>query len=123
MSNFLSLNFKDILHGLLMAILGFFVAVITSLITQAQAIFASGTVNFSWSFWWPVILTAIGSGLGYIIKKYLSNSNNQFLTKREHQHSPFSFQVFWSLKLQGQMSFASATGSFDINLQGQYLNP
>jgi len=71
MSTFLTLNWKDLGKGFLVAILG---ALLTGVYQALQA----GTIAFTWVFWQPIVLTAATAGIGYIIKNFLTNSQDQF---------------------------------------------
>lgn len=71
-SVFLSLNIKDIVKG-------FILAVITALIAGAYQAIQSGTIAFTWLFWQPIVYTAIGAGLAYLLKNWLTNGNDEFL--------------------------------------------
>jgi len=71
MSTFLTLNWKDLGKGFLVAILG---ALLTGVYQALQA----GTIAFTWVFWQPIVFTAATAGIGYIIKNFLTNSQDQF---------------------------------------------
>lgn len=75
-SNFLNLNWKDLVKG-------FIVAVITAIITAVYEAIQAGTIQFTWPFFEPVLITALGAGLAYLIKNWLTNSNDQFVKKEQ----------------------------------------
>ena len=70
-SNLWTLNLKD-------AFKGFITAVVMSFVTTIYQFFQSMNVQWTWAFWQPVVYTAIGAGLAYLIKNFLTNSNDQF---------------------------------------------
>lgn len=70
-SKFLQLNAKDLLKGLLMAVLG-------ALITGVYQLFQSESA-LNWVTIKPVLLVAVASGLGYLIKNLFTNSTDEFL--------------------------------------------
>jgi hypothetical protein len=72
MSNFLNLNWKDILKG-------FILSIITALVAGVYQAIQTGGIQFTWLFWQPIVYSAIGAGLAYLIKNVLTNSNDQFL--------------------------------------------
>jgi len=65
---------NDLLKGLLVAVLSAFV---TGLYNALEL----GTIEFTWVFFKPIVMTSIAAGLAYIIKNWLSNSEGQFLKK------------------------------------------
>ena len=71
MSNFLTLNWADLGKGFLVAVLG---ALLTGIYQALQA----ATIAFTWVFWQPIVLTAAMAGIGYILKNFLTNSQDQF---------------------------------------------
>jgi branched-subunit amino acid transport protein len=72
-STFLNLNLRDLIKG-------FAVAIVTALLTGIYQVIQSGGV-IDWTTIKPVVLAAIGAGLSYIIKNYLTNSKDEILTK------------------------------------------
>ena len=62
----------DLLKGFIMAILG-------ALLASIYSVFNAGTLNFTWTFWQPILLSAFGAGISYLIKNFFTNSNNQIL--------------------------------------------
>lgn len=73
-SNFLQLNAKDFLRGLLIAIL-------TAIITGVIDILDSGVI-FTWVTIKPVLIAGISAGLSYLLKCLVTNSKDQMF-KRE----------------------------------------
>ena len=67
-SNFLNLNWLDLLKGSLVAIIG---AILTAVYQAIQA----GAFSFTWVFWQPIVLAGVGAGLAYLIKNFFSNSS------------------------------------------------
>lgn len=70
-SQFFSLNTRDFIKGLFVAV---FTAVITMLYTSIQA----GDFVFNWK---AIGMAALSSGLAYIMKNLLTNSNDEILKK------------------------------------------
>ena len=70
-SAFLTLNSKDFLKGLVVAVI---TAVITIVYTSVQA----GNLNFDWK---AIGVTALSSALAYIMKNLFTNNNDQLLKK------------------------------------------
>jgi hypothetical protein len=71
MSTFLSLNSKDFIKGL-------FVAVLTAVITMLYTSIEAGELMLNWK---AIGMTAISAALAYITKNLLTNSNGQILKK------------------------------------------
>lgn len=74
MSNFLGLNIKDLIKGIITAVL-------TALIAFAYKAIEAGTIEFTWVFWKPAVLSAVGAGLAYMLKSWLTNSDGKFGSK------------------------------------------
>jgi hypothetical protein len=72
--SFLQLNWKDVLKGFILAVL----SALTVGLYQAVEL---GTIEFTWIFWNPIVMTSIGAGLAYLIKNFFTNSEDKFLTK------------------------------------------
>jgi putative flippase GtrA len=72
-STFLNLNLKDLVKG-------FIVAIVTALLTGIYQVIQSGGV-FDWITIKPVVIASVGAGISYIIKNYLTNSNDEILKK------------------------------------------
>ncbi len=70
-STFLSLNTKDFIKGLLVAVLS---AVVTIVYNTIQ----TGSLEFDWK---AIGITALTSALAYIMKNLFSNSTGGFLQK------------------------------------------
>lgn len=73
-SKFLSLSKKDLIKGLIMAILGTIVGILYTSIS-------AGVFPLSWLEWKPLLLAGLGTGLAYILKNFFSNSEDGFLKK------------------------------------------
>jgi Flp pilus assembly protein TadG len=71
MSTFLSLNSKDFIKGL-------FIAVLTAVITMLYTSIEAGELMLNWK---AIGMTAISAALAYITKNLLTNSNGQILKK------------------------------------------
>ena len=69
-SSFLNLNMADLLKG-------FLVAVIAALLTGVYNAIQTG-ISWTWAFWSPILLTALGAGIAYLLKNLFTNSSNQF---------------------------------------------
>jgi uncharacterized membrane protein len=70
-SNFLRLNARDLIKGII-------VAIICTFITGTYELIANeGVIN--WLTIKPVLIAAIGAGLSYLTKNLLSNSKGEFL--------------------------------------------
>jgi hypothetical protein len=72
-SKFLTIDTRDLLHGLIMAFL-------TTLLAGIIEMLNKGAV-FEWPILQPVLIAGISAALSYLLKCLLSNSRNQFLTK------------------------------------------
>ena len=70
-SNFLSLNTRDFIKGLIVAV------ICTFLTGFYQLIANGGTIN--WLTIKPVVIAAIGSGIAYLTKNLLTNSKGDFM--------------------------------------------
>jgi hypothetical protein len=70
-STFLNINTNDFLKGLLVAVLSSTLSIVYSTIN-------AGSLNIDWKV---ISTTALTSGLGYIFKNLLTNSNGQILKK------------------------------------------
>lgn len=73
-SEFLNLNWKDLVKG-------FIVAMIGALLTTVVALLEAGTIEFTWAFWQPVVYTSVGAGIAYLLKNWLTNSKDEFIKK------------------------------------------
>jgi len=72
-STYLSLNKKDFIKGLLMAVL-------TAVISVVYTSIESGSLEFNLK---SVVIAALSAALAYIMKNALTNSNDQFLKKEK----------------------------------------
>lgn len=66
-SDFLKLNLRDFIHGLLMAILAPIVGVI-------QSSLENGVLTFDWR---QIGLLSLSGGFAYLVKKFLSGTKNE----------------------------------------------
>ena len=69
MSTFLNLNVQDLVKGLI-------VTMLTSVLTIAYNTVSAGSLTFDWK---AIGLTALTSGLAYLMKNLLTNSEGEFL--------------------------------------------
>lgn len=67
MSNFLNLNAKDFIKGLI-------VAVLSALIAGVLQLLQAGPFVFDWATFQPIVLTAVSAGLAYLSKNLFQNS-------------------------------------------------
>jgi len=65
-SAFLSINWKDALHGLYLAILG---AILSPLLQWVDALQGGKVLVLDWK---QVGITALGAGLAYLVKQFLT---------------------------------------------------
>lgn len=70
-SSFLTLNTRDFVKGL-------FIAVITAVITVVYTTIQTGTLSFDWK---TISTTALSAALAYIMKNLFTNSNDKLLKK------------------------------------------
>jgi hypothetical protein len=73
MSTFLNLNIEDLGKGLIITIL-------TSVLSIVYNTISAGSLTFDWN---AIGLTALTSGLAYLMKNLLTNSEGQFLGKEK----------------------------------------
>jgi hypothetical protein len=73
MSTFLNLNIEDLAKGLIITIL-------TSVLTIAYNTVSAGSLTFDWK---SIGLAALTSGLAYLMKNLLTNSEGQFLAEEK----------------------------------------
>lgn len=73
MSTFLNLNVQDLVKGLI-------VTMLTSVLTIAYKTVSAGSLTFDWQ---AIGLTALTSGLAYLMKNLLTNSKGEFLGKEK----------------------------------------
>jgi len=73
LSTFLNLNIEDLAKGLIITIL-------TSVLTIAYNTVSAGSLTFDWK---SIGLAALTSGLAYLMKNLLTNSEGQFLGKEK----------------------------------------
>jgi hypothetical protein len=69
MSTFLNLNIEDLAKGLILTVL-------TSVVTIIYNTVSAGSLTFDWH---AIGLTALTSGLAYLMKNLLTNSKGEFL--------------------------------------------
>jgi hypothetical protein len=71
MSTLFNLNIQDLAKGLILTVL-------TSVITIVYNTVSAGSLTFDWQ---AIGLTALTSGLAYLMKNLLTNSKGEFLGK------------------------------------------
>ncbi len=72
-SQFLTLDYRDLLHGLLLAFL-------TALITGIIDLLQKGAV-FDWPAVRTILIAGVSAALSYLLKSMLSNSRNELFTR------------------------------------------
>ena len=72
-SQFLTLDYRDLLHGLVMAFL-------TALLTGIIDLLQKGAV-FDWPSLRGILIAAVSAALSYLLKSMLSNSKNELFTR------------------------------------------
>lgn len=65
------LNWNDLLKGLIMAVLGAVIGLVSASVD-------AGSIDFNWS---AIGKAALIAGIGYLCKNLLTNSNDQFMKK------------------------------------------
>ena len=70
MSSLGKLNLADLLKG-------FLVAVIAALLSGVYNVIQAGAILWTWAFWSPIVLSAVGAGVAYLIKNIFTNSTGQ----------------------------------------------
>ena len=71
-----SISWKDAGKALILII-------ITTIVTGIYQALQSGTFDLTWVFMKPIVISALGAALAYIIKNFLTNSQDQFLTSEK----------------------------------------
>jgi len=66
-SNFFNLEKADIIKGFIMAFL-------SALAMGVYQAIDAQVIEFSWTFFKPIVLTSIGAGIAYLIKNLFTNS-------------------------------------------------
>lgn len=79
-SNFLRLNLKDAIKGIV-------VAIITSVLTGIYNLLLTENPVFSMENLKPILLVGLAAGVSYFIKNFLTNSNNQMFTSEPKPQS------------------------------------
>lgn len=74
-SKLFKLHIKDGIKGLLLA-------VITAILTGMYQIVQTGAMITSESFK-PVLIASFGAAIAYVLKNWLTNSNDEFLKKEQ----------------------------------------
>lgn len=77
---FMQLKMNDLAKGLIMAFL-------SALAMGTYQAIEAGTIEFTWPFFKPIVLTSIGAALAYLIKNFFTNSNDEFLKKENKQQT------------------------------------
>lgn len=58
---------------------GFITSILASVLTAVMTMINSGNIPTDLASWKPTILAGVAAGIGYILKNFLSNSNDQFM--------------------------------------------
>lgn len=74
----LSVGMKDAIKGLL-------VAMLTVLVSMVGSTIQNGIFPETWNEWKVILLASLGAGISYVIKNWLTNSNDQFLKKETNK--------------------------------------
>lgn len=69
-----SVGIKDATKGLI-------VAVLTVLLSMLGSSISNGSFPATWEEWKVILLASLGAGLSYILKNWLTNSDDRFLKK------------------------------------------
>jgi hypothetical protein len=72
-SNYLKLNLKDVVKSIM-------VTIITAVLTGLYQVIQSGGM-LDWITIKPILIAGFGAGLSYLIKNFLTNSNDDLLKK------------------------------------------
>lgn len=75
MSKFLSLNTKDFIKGLIVAVFG---ALFAGVLQLLQA----GPFNLDWATFQPIVFTALSAGLAYLSKNLFQNSAGEIAPEK-----------------------------------------
>jgi hypothetical protein len=75
MSQLFKLNIEDLLKGLILTVL-------TSVVTVIYNTVNAGSLTFDWH---SIGITAITSGLAYLLKNYLTNSKGEFASRETNR--------------------------------------
>lgn len=75
MSELFKLNIEDLLKGFVLTIL-------TSVVTVIYNTVNAGSLTFDWH---AIGITAITSGLAYLLKNYLTNSKGEFASRETNR--------------------------------------
>jgi len=71
-----SLSIKDGIKGLITAVL-------TVIVTMLLSLLNTGVFPMTLEAWKPILMASVGAGLAYILKNWLTNSDDKFLTKEQ----------------------------------------
>ncbi len=74
MSNFMNLNFKDLLKG-------FAVAVVMAILVSVYTAIEANQFPTTWAQWSIILLSGLGAGIAYLIKNFVTNSGDKMLKK------------------------------------------
>jgi hypothetical protein len=73
-SKLFSIGSSDIVKGLA-------VTVISMVLTMAGKSIDAGVFPTTWADWKVILLASVGAGVSYLLKNFLTNSNDQLLKK------------------------------------------
>jgi len=69
-TKFLNLGWNDIIKGVIMAFL-------SALVIGLYQAIELETIQFTWIFFKPIVLTSFGAAIAYLIKNIFTNSNGE----------------------------------------------
>lgn len=109
-SKFGTLSTQDFFKGL-------FIAFVTALLTGIYQVFQT-TSAFDWPTLKPVLFTAIAAGLSYIIKNYLTNSQDQLMRTERYGaiHPKNSKTTYRTILLIGLLSSIGLATNAQVNI-------
>lgn len=71
--------------GTVDAIKGLVVTILTLIVTMLITSINAGEFPVKFEEWKPILLASLGGGLAYILKNFLTNSNNQILKSEKNE--------------------------------------
>ncbi|MDD3988462.1 MAG: hypothetical protein PHC93_05930 [Candidatus Omnitrophica bacterium] len=80
-TKFLNLGWNDVIKGAIMAFL-------SALAIGCYQAIELGTLEFTWTFFKPIVLTSFGAALAYLIKNIFTNSEGKPFKKERKKKEP-----------------------------------
>lgn len=71
-----SIGWKD-------AVKGFILAMITMIVTMVMSSINNGEFPDNWTEWKTILIASLGSALAYLLKNWLTSSDDKFLKKED----------------------------------------